>query len=354
VTIATIVGARPQFIKAFAVSRVLRPECDEVLVHTDQHYDEELSNIFFEELGIPEPDYNLGVKSKSHGRQTAAMIEGIESVVDEVDPNVVLLYGDTNSTLAGAIVGAKKDTAVAHVEAGLRSFNRDMPEEINRILTDHVSDLLFAPIERAVSNLAAENITDGVYETGDVMYDTLLWAQERATEQSSIVEDLGIPPNEYVLATVHRPKNTDDPAKLESIIDGLARSTLPVVFPAHPRTVNKLNQYGLLEHAKAEFRFIDPVGYLDFVRLLDTAERVATDSGGVQKEAFFLDTPCLTLRNETEWVETVECGWNKLVNADAETIAQSLREERPLKNKPNLYGNGTAAETIVEVLKDVQ
>jgi len=174
-----------------------------------QHYDEELSNIFFEELGIPEPDYNLGVKSKSHGRQTAAMIEGIESVVDEVDPNVVLLYGDTNSTLAGAIVGAKKDTAVAHVEAGLVStenFNRDMPEEINRILTDHVSDLLFAPIERAVSNLAAENITDGVYETGDVMYDTLLWAQERATEQSSIVEDLGIPPNEYVLATVHRPK----------------------------------------------------------------------------------------------------------------------------------------------------
>ena len=351
--VLTIVGARPQFVKAFAVSRALDvADHDEYIVHTGQHYDAELSDVFFQELGIPEPDYQLGVGSAPHGTQTAAMMEGIESVVADVDPDAIVLYGDTNSTLAGAVVGAKLDPILAHVEAGLRGFNREMPEEVNRILTDHAADLRFAPSAEAVANLHDEGITEGVYESGDVMYDTLRWASARATDRSSTLDDLDLQPNEYVLSTIHRAGNTDDPDRLRSIVDGLARSPLPVVFPAHPRTVDRLDRYGLRERAEAELRIVDPVGYLDFIRLLDAAERVATDSGGVQKEAFFLDTPCVTLREETEWVETVECGWNELVGADRAAIERALRSEWALENKPSPYGDGTAADTIVEVLED--
>jgi UDP-N-acetylglucosamine 2-epimerase (non-hydrolysing) len=348
--VLTVVGARPQFVKASAVSRALGAAGhDEEIVHTGQHYDDELSAVFFEELGIPEPAYDLGVGSASHGAQTAAMIDGLEAVVADVDPAVILLYGDTNSTLAGAIVGAKVDATLAHVEAGLRSFT-DMPEEVNRVLADHAADLLFAPTTEAVANLAAEGITDGVHETGDVMYDALQWATEHAADRSGILEDFGVTPGDYVLATVHRERNTDDQERLRSILEGLASSPRPVVFPAHPRTVDRLERYGLLERAESELRVVDPVGYLDFVRLLEAAERIATDSGGVQKEAFFLDTPCVTLREETEWVETVACGWNELVGADRRAIERALREERSLEDKPSPYGDGTAAESIVEVL----
>ncbi|ELZ11157.1 UDP-N-acetylglucosamine 2-epimerase [Halovivax asiaticus JCM 14624] len=350
--ILTIVGARPQFIKAFAVSRELRTDHEEVLVHTGQHYDEELSDVFFDELGIPEPDYNLGVGSDTHGRQTATMLEGIEELIESEAPDVVLLYGDTNSTLAGAIAGAKIDPLVAHVEAGLRSYNREMPEEINRVLTDHASDLLFAPSESAAETLAEEGITEGVHVVGDVMYDSILWAREVAAERSTILDELGLADGEYILSTVHRASNTDDPDRLEAILDGLSAVPLPVVFPVHPRTEERLKYYGFWERATDELEVVDPVGYLDFVRLLDGAERVATDSGGVQKEAFYLDTPCVTMRDETEWVETVESGWNVLVGANQRKIENQLTRDQNVDDKPSPYGNGTAAEAIVSILTE--
>ena len=350
--VLTIVGARPQFVKAFAISRGLRERHDEVLVHTGQHYDEALSGVFFDELGIPEPEYNLGVGSDTHGRQTAAMLEGIEEVLEAESPDVVLLYGDTNSTLAGAVAWSKLDPLVAHVEAGLRSYNREMPEEVNRVLTDHASDVLFPPSESAAETLASEGITDGVYVVGDVMYDSLLWAREVAQTESSVLSDLGYDEGEFVLSTVHRAGNTDDPAKLAAIVDGLESSPLPVVLPVHPRTEQRLREFDLWERANAALDIVDPVGYLDFVRLLDGAERVATDSGGVQKEAFFLDTPCVTLREETEWVETVECGWNVLVGADSDAIGRAVTVERSLAEKPQPYGDGNAAAAIVRVLSE--
>ncbi|WP_135536967.1 MULTISPECIES: non-hydrolyzing UDP-N-acetylglucosamine 2-epimerase [Halostella] len=348
--VLTVVGARPQFIKAFPVSQALRESHEEVFVHTGQHYDEGLSDIFFEELAIPEPDYHLGVGSASHATQTAEMMTGIESLIDEESPDVVLVYGDTNSTLAAAIVAAKEDVAIAHVEAGLRSENWSMPEEVNRVLTDHASDLLFAPSESAAENLREEGLTAGVHVTGDVMHDAVLHARTRAQDYSSITDDLGVDDGEYVLATVHRAGNTDDPERLEAIMSGLSASPAPVVFPAHPRTVGALEQHGLWETYADEMRLIEPVGYLDFVRLLDGAERVATDSGGVQKEAFYLDTPCVTLRNETEWTETVECGWNVLVGARESDIRTALTQQFAPEENPPLYGDGTAATRILDAL----
>ncbi|ARS88479.1 non-hydrolyzing UDP-N-acetylglucosamine 2-epimerase [Natrarchaeobaculum aegyptiacum] len=350
--VCSVVGARPQFVKAAVVSRKLRDVGEEILVHTGQHYDEELSDVFFDELDIPEPEYNLGVESDTHGRQTAAMIAELEPVVEAEDPDALLLYGDTNSTLAGAIVGSKRDLLVAHVEAGLRSENRSMPEEINRILTDHAADYCFAPSEEAVANLAAEGVTDGVYLTGDVMYDAILDARERSRRQSTIVEDVGLEEGAFVLATVHRASNTDDRANLAAIVDGLAASPRPVVFPAHPRTVASLREYGLWKRATEQLEVIEPQGYLDFVRLLDAAERVATDSGGVQKEAFFLGTRCLTLREETEWVETVECGWNRLVGPDERAIREGLHADWEPASNPHPYGDGTAGERIVGLLEE--
>lgn len=351
--VLSIVGARPQFVKAFAVSRELRPLHDEVLLHTGQHYDEEMSGLFFEELGIPEPEYNLGVGSDTHGRQTAAMIEGIEETLEAESPDVVILYGDTNSTLAGAITASKLEPLVAHVEAGLRSYNREMPEEINRVLTDHASDLLFAPSESAAKTLRAEGITDGVHVVGDVMYDAILWARELAHEESNVLNRVGVTDEEYVLATVHRAGNTDDRDKLRAIVEGLASIPYPVVVPIHPRTKKQLHEYRLWDFATEHFEIIDPVGYLDFVRLLDGAMRVATDSGGVQKEAFFLDTPCVTLRGETEWVETVEAGWNELVDADPEKIRSAVLREFDPGEKPRPYGDGNAAAAIRRCLSDI-
>ncbi|MFB6164389.1 MAG: non-hydrolyzing UDP-N-acetylglucosamine 2-epimerase [Haloarculaceae archaeon] len=349
--VCTVVGARPQFVKAFPVSNALSDRHEEVFVHTGQHYDAELSGVFFEELPIPEPDVNLGVGSDTHARQTAAMLTGLDDVLDEHDPDVLLVYGDTNSTLAGALVGAKRDVTVAHVEAGLRSYDRAMPEEVNRVLTDHASGLLFVPSENAAETLADEGITEGVHDTGDVMYDSLLAVRERARDRSAVLDRLGYDDGEYVLATVHRAKNTDDPARLRSIVEGLGDAPLPVILPAHPRTAAALREMDFDGGLPEGIDLADPVGYLDFVRLIDGAERVATDSGGVQKEAFYLGTPCVTLREETEWLETVTCGWNVLVGADAEAISRNLRRAFDCGEQPQPYGDGTAADRIVRALE---
>ena len=348
--VLTVVGARPQFVKAFAVTRVLRDDHEEVLVHTGQHYDEELSDVFFDELGIPEPNYNLGIGSDPHGQQTAAMLSGIEEILKTVRPDAVLLYGDTNSTLAGAIAASKLDPLVAHVEAGLRSYNREMPEEVNRVLTDHASDLLFPPSQRAAETLAEEGITDGVHVVGDVMYDAILWARDIAANESWILDRFDLADGEFVLSTVHRASNTDDPDTLKAILEGLSQARHPVVLPVHPRTENRLKEYELWERVTDDIQVVDPVGYLDFVRLLDGARLVATDSGGVQKEAFFLDTPCVTLREETEWVETVESGWNVLVGAERSAIESEIEFASQPDTKPDPYGDGTAAQSIVQAL----
>lgn len=351
--VLTVVGARPQFIKAAAVSRHLVSNHHEILVHTGQHYDQELSDIFFDELDIDEPAYNLGIGSGSHGEQTGRMIVELEEVMFEESPDVVILYGDTNSTLAGAIAGVKLDVTLAHVEAGLRSDNRDMPEEINRILTDHGSDVLFTPSESADNRLESEGITNGVYNVGDVMYDSILWAKSRAVEESDVLERFNLRPKEYILSTVHRESNTDDPDRLKSILDGLYHAPHPVVLPAHPRLVDRLEAHNLKDRASDVLRVIDPVGYLDFVRLLDGAAKVATDSGGVQKEAFYLGTPCVTLRDETEWIETIDAGWNVLTGTDESAISAALGDDTIPDNRPELYGDGTAGEQIVDVLETI-
>ena len=349
--VLSVVGARPQFVKAFPVSRALRKDHEEVLVHTGQHYDEELSAVFFEELAIPEPDANLGVGSDTHARQTAGVMAGLDDLLAREEPDVIVVYGDTNSTLAAALAATKRDLVLAHVEAGLRSHDSTMPEEINRVLTDHCSDLLFAPTERAVDNLRAEGIATGVHRTGDVMFDAMIAVKARAQERSTILEEIGLVDGEYVLATVHREANTDDSDRLAGIVEGLANAPLPVVLPAHPRTEKALHEHGLYERADEALQIVDPIGYLDFLALLDGAERIATDSGGVQKEAFYLSTPCVTMRDRTEWVETVECGWNVLVGADAERITEELTREWRLSEQPTPYGDGDAASKIVEVLE---
>jgi UDP-N-acetylglucosamine 2-epimerase (non-hydrolysing) len=350
VKVLSVVGARPQFVKAFPVSAALGADHEEVLVHTGQHYDEELSDVFFEELDVPTPACNLGVGSDDHAAQTAAIMRRLDPVVADESPDVVLVYGDTNSTLGAAMVGAKRDVTVAHVEAGLRSDNRAMPEEINRVLTDHASDLLFAPTDEAVANLEREGLADRTRRTGDVMYDAIRWARDAAREATDLRETLGLVPDGYVLATIHRPRNADDPDRLAAVLDGLASAPWPVVVPVHPRTANSLDAFGLRDRTERELTLVDPVGYLEFVALLADARVVATDSGGVQKEAFFLDTPCVTLREETEWVETVAAGWNCLVGADAGAITDAIANADRPAEKPQPYGDGNAAGRIAAAL----
>jgi UDP-N-acetylglucosamine 2-epimerase len=348
--IVTVVGARPQFIKAGPISRRLRLEHEEILVHTGQHYDANMSEVFFEELEIPRPDHNLGIGSGPHGAQTGAMLEGIERVIGEHRPDRVMVYGDTNSTLAGALAAAKLQVPVAHVEAGLRSFNRRMPEEINRVLTDHVSDLLFCPSETAVLQLANEGITRGVHLTGDVMADVLGGAVERARARSTILRDLALEERRYVLATVHRAENTDDPSRLRRILSAFETVGEVVVFPVHPRTRRLLGAATGSSHGGGRLRFIDPVGYLDMIRLTSSARLVLTDSGGLQKEAYWLSVPCVTLREETEWVETVAVGWNVLAGSDPERILQAVHTLVPPARHPALYGDGNAAAAIADAL----
>lgn len=356
--VVTVVGARPQFIKAAAVSRALRatPGVREVLVHTGQHYDENMPEVFFRELEIPTPDYNLGVGSSFHGAQTGRMLEAIEEVLLKEKPDRVLVYGDTNSTLAGALAAAKLHIPIAHVEAGLRSFNRRMPEEINRVLTDHAADMLFAPTGAAVENLRREGIPEErIHLVGDVMYDAALFYGKKAEEESKILSKLGLSRQGYILATVHRAENTDVPSRLAAVFRGLGRvaEEVPVVLPLHPRTRAALVKEGLYEGAAGSLRLIEPVGYLDMVMLEKNACLIATDSGGVQKEAFFYRVPCVTLRDETEWVELVELGWNKVVpprdgNEVAEALYSWLSHAGGREADP--YRSGDAAEKIVKCL----
>lgn len=343
--IMSVVGARPQFIKAAPVSRALRKSNEEVLVHTGQHYDDNMSDVFFRELDIPEPDINLGVGSGRHGAQTGAMMAGLENVFADVKPAWVLVYGDTNSTLAGALVATKMHVPLAHVEAGLRSYDRRMPEEVNRVLTDHVSDLLLCPTDDAARNLAREGVERGVHVVGDVMYDAFLYNVDAARERSDVVRRLGLQSGSFALATVHRAENTDEPERLAAIMRGIDGGGLDVVLPLHPRTRSRLR-----EDAGRRIRFVDPVGYLDMIALEDAAQIIVTDSGGVQKEAYFLGKPCITLRENTEWADTVAAGWNVLVGSDAEHIAAAMRDFRPSGERPNLFGDGHAADRIAELL----
>ncbi|HEX8552992.1 MAG TPA: UDP-N-acetylglucosamine 2-epimerase (non-hydrolyzing) [Abditibacteriaceae bacterium] len=355
----TVVGARPQFMKAAVVMKALEQQgAQQCLVHTGQHYDKNMSDIFFSELGITEPDYHLGIGSGGHGAQTGQMLEAIERSLLEVRPDWVLVYGDTNSTLAGALAAAKLHIPIAHVEAGLRSFNKRMPEEINRVLTDHVSDLLFAPTNEAEKNLAAEGVSPGkVLLTGDVMYDAALHYAAAAELKSNILQHLQLKSKEYILATIHRAENTDVPAVLRGIFEGISQiaKDVPVIMPLHPRTLAALKHEGLLEGIGERIHIIEPVGYLDMIMLEKNARLIVTDSGGVQKEAFFYRVPCVTLRSETEWVETVALGWNHVVPpVSKEAVFQSIETAllAPIGKEGQPYGEGRASTIIAGALTD--
>ena len=346
--VMTVVGARPQFIKAAPVSRILRQHNDEFLLHTGQHYDDEMSDLFFRQLKIPAPNLNLEVGSGRHGAQTGAMLAGIEDAALDYKPDWMLIYGDTNSTLAGAIVAAKLHIPVAHVEAGLRSYDRRMPEEINRVVADHVSTLLLCPTEVAVVNLGREGVADGVLMVGDVMFDAFRENLEIARQSSRILEKSKLEPNSYQLLTIHRAENVDHPALLRAILSGVSESGRNVVFPVHPRTRAAFAKTGV--EPGPNVTLIDPVGYLEMLVLEENAEAIVTDSGGVQKEAYFAGKPCITLRERTEWTETVQAGWNVLVGTDTKAIAEAMRNFRPKGERPDLFGDGHAAERVVDAL----
>lgn len=350
--IVTIVGARPQFIKVAPVSRQLRKDHTEILVNTGQHYDHNMAGIFFDELKIPRPDYDLGVGSSSHGKQTGQMIEKIEEVLLNEKADAVLVYGDTNSTLAGAIAASKLHIPIFHVEAGLRSFNRKMPEEINRVLTDHVSSLLFAPTETAVKNLEQEGIKQHVHHVGDVMNDAFLFNLKIAEE--NVDKQKLLPKQSFYLATIHRAENTDDQKRLQAIVESLCQLDKKILLPLHPRTAKKLEQYGLKKVLETSdiITMIEPVSYLEMILLEQEADGIITDSGGVQKEAYFASTPCFTLRDQTEWVETVEAGWNQLINPLTHNLSEAVKTFKTPQQRYQLYGNGNASELIVKRIKD--
>jgi UDP-GlcNAc3NAcA epimerase len=344
--IVNVVGARPQFIKAAAVCRALRarPGITDVFVHTGQHYDPEMSVVFFQELELPPPDRALGIGSGSHARMTAGILVAVEDVLMHELPDLVLVYGDTNTTLAAALSAVKLNIPVGHVEAGLRSFNRSMPEEINRVLADHVASLHFCPTLRAVGNLRAEGVTEAVHLVGDVMLDVLL--RSLGSKRAAAVIDAGVAPREYYLMTLHRAGNTDDHERLDTIIKAVGKLDYPVLFPAHPRTRKAMAAAGI--RPDGNVRLMEPAGYFDFLALQTSARAILTDSGGVQKEAYMLGIPCITLRAETEWVETVEAGWNVLVDADAGAIIAAVGRVPP-EERPDLYGDGHAAEKIADL-----
>jgi len=389
--ICTILGARPQFIKAAPVSRAIAEHnhlthhssrLTEVIVHTGQHFDSDMSAVFFKELNIPNPDYNPGINSASHGAMTGRMLEKIEEILIKEKPDWVVVYGDTNSTLAGAIASIKLQIPLAHVEAGLRSFNREMPEEHNRVLTDHCADILFCPTETAVNNLRNEGFTnivnDGrlleeeffenelsafsfelsarVVNVGDTMYDAVLQFSEIAQKQSTILEDLGIKSKEYLLATVHRPYNTDIPENLQSILSAFLEINEPIIFPIHPRTRQcladlKTTSVSSVNSVRdSNLKLIPPVGYLDMLVLEQNARAILTDSGGMQKEAYFFGVPCVTMRTETEWVETVEAGWNVVVGADRGKIVEAVGSFKSNNLRPELYPDSRAAGKVVRIL----
>ncbi len=358
--IITVLGARPQFIKAAALSRVLRSSpfsdvIEEVIVHTGQHYDENMSDVFFREMDIPQPDFRLEIGGTSHGRMTGQMLIELEDLYLQVKPDAVLVYGDTNTTLAGALAASKLNIPIAHVEAGLRSFWKRMPEEQNRVLTDHLSTWLFCPTDASIQNLKAEGIQEGIHRVGDVMYDINLFYQARLQEEAQ--RGLHRPTNEalafqepFVLMTVHRAENTDASERLINILKGAGRLPLQIIWPVHPRTAQVIRNMGL--QISPNIHLIPPLGYLDMLSLEMRAELILTDSGGVQKEAYFLQKPCITLRDQTEWIETVEDGWNKLGGTLPESIwaaYQAFKQAPPAKQKKH-YGEGDAARKIAEVL----
>jgi UDP-N-acetylglucosamine 2-epimerase len=354
--VMTVVGARPQFIKAAAVCRAIADHnranpsapISETVVHTGQHYDAALSEIHFDQLGLAPPAHHLAVGSGGHGEQTGLMLQRLEPVMAAEVPDLVLVFGDTNSTLAGGLVAAKLNIPLAHVEAGLRSFRRDMPEEVNRVVVDHLASLLFCPSERAVANLAAEGIRNGVHRSGDVMFDVLLWHLAQARERY-LPADFGLEPEGYVLVTVHRAANTNEPHRLDSILNGLERvagTGIDVLFPMHPRTRRLMTPREL----HPAVRLVDPIGYEQCLVLAAAARAVVTDSGGLQKEAYWLGTPCVTLREETEWPETVEAGWNVLVGSDPDQIAAAIATPPRGTSRAEIYGDGKAAARLVEEL----
>ena len=350
----TVIGARPQFIKAATVSRLIKNQNDinEIIVHTGQHFDANMSKVFFDELEIPKPDYNLGIGGNHHGAMTGQQLEKIEAVLLDEKPDWVLVYGDTNSTLAGALAAVKLHIPIAHVEAGLRSFNRRMPEEINRILTDHAADLLFAPTDTAVSNLKNEGLKDKTLLVGDVMYDAALFYADIAESKSEILSKINL--DQYVLATIHRAENTDDDLRLQNIINGLLElsQNIQIVLPIHPRTAKTLERLSLFDKLNKQIKIIEPIGYIDMVMLEKHANLIVTDSGGVQKEAFFHKVPCITLREETEWVELLDLGWNRLVTMNKMSklsdICMTTIKTQGKNATP--YGIGNSASKIIQTL----
>lgn len=359
IKIATIVGTRPQFVKIAPVSTNIRKNRDvtEILINTGQHYDDQMSRVFFDELEIPQPSYNLNVGSNHHGKQTGDMLTVIEQVLLKEKPEMVLVYGDTNSTLAGALAASKLHIPVAHVESGLRSYNRKMPEEINRLLTDQLSDILFVPTEQAKNNLLAESFAmNKIHFTGDVMYDAALFYSKKAEDKSNMLQKLKLTPKNYILCTIHRAENTDNTVRLQNIVQALIKlaKTIQVVVPLHPRTKKTLHAAGLLELLSQSVTVIEPVGFLDMIMLEKYAKVICTDSGGVQKEAYFYKVPCITLRDETEWVELVKHGWNTLISPNSlASMIKGMHESLQSNGGEHkeLYGDGTASCQIIDKIK---
>lgn len=345
--IITIVGARPQFIKTPLVSAEISKFAQEIIVHTGQHYDDAMSGIFFRELGIKKPKYNLNIGSGNQGAQTGQMLEGIEKILLKEKPDLVLIYGDTNSTIAGALAAAKLHIPVAHIEAGMRSYNRQMPEEINRVVSDHISTLLFCPTKSAVQILKGEGISKGVYFTGDVMADI----QQKFTKK--MLKTYNLQPKTYLLATVHRQENTDKRENLENIVEALMQINKTIIWPLHPRTKKMLGEYGLDKKLalSPSVRLIEPQGFKEMMSLECNAELILTDSGGVQKEAYLARVPCITLRNETEWQETVQSGWNQLAGSNINKILKLVKNYPRPKSHPNFLGNGQAYQKIAKIIQ---
>lgn len=343
--IATIIGARPQFIKSATISRILRKhnEIDEIIIHTGQHYDKNMSEIFFNELKIPKPNYNLGVGSEIHGKQTAMMLERIEKILLEENPDWVLTYGDTNSTIAGALSASKLYIKTAHIEAGLRSFNRAMPEEINRIATDHISDILFVPTQNAMNLLKKEGLSNNSILVGDVMYDAILFNHKLANKKYKLCDITNL--KKFYLGTIHRPANTDNLKRLQEIFSAFSELDYPIILPLHPRTRKIMGKIKYNENVK----IIEPVSYLKMILLLENCKKVLTDSGGLQKEAYFLKKPCITLRDETEWIETLNDNWNFIVGADKDLILERVKN-REFGEQNDYFGNGNAAEKIINFI----
>jgi len=351
--IVSIVGTRPQFIKLSPLSKELRKKHNEIIVHTGQHYDYNLSKLFFEELEIPKPDYNLEVGSGNHGKQTGLMLIRIEEVLKKENPDLIIVFGDTNSTLAGALAATKLHIKVAHVEAGMRNFDRNKPEEVNRILTDHIADLLFTPTEAAVINLKNEGISRGVFAVGDVTYDAFEKNLKVAESKSNILQKLSLNHKEYIISTIHKQKNTNNKDRLTNIINGLTSIHDKIVFPIHPRTKKFLKTYKIWDTVvNSNIILTEPLGYLDFIKLMKYSKKIITDSGGIQREAYILKVPCITLR-ETEWVETVRDGWNIIVDTDARAINNAILNFIPQKKQNKIFGRGDACRKISLILNNV-